>query len=102
MSDTKVKKITKKQLIANQNNAKKSTGPKTTDGKKIVDFDPKGIFLVRVDQQKVERLTMYRQSFHMDIAGTHPHVVWNHEGTSVLYNSAETGHSQLYMIPDVT
>ncbi len=36
MSDSKTKRITKKQLTANCENAKKSTGPKTIQGKKRV------------------------------------------------------------------
>jgi Tol biopolymer transport system component len=73
----------------------------SADGSKIVDFDHKGIYLVRVDERKVERLSAYRSSFGMDIASTHPHPVWNQDGTKVLYNSAETGHSELYLIEDI-
>jgi Tol biopolymer transport system component len=74
----------------------------SADGRRIVDFDHKGIFVVDVGSGSVERLSLYRNPFRMDIAGTHPHVAWNHDGTQVLYKSAETGHSELYLIPDAT
>ena len=73
----------------------------SADGTRIADFDHKGIFLVHLADGSVERLSIYRKPFRMDVAGTHPHVVWNHDGSQLRYNSAETGHSELYMIPDV-
>jgi hypothetical protein len=67
-------------------------------GTMIADFDGRGIWLVRVKEQKFERLAAFRKGFDMSHVGTHPHCVWNHAGTHVLYNSEETGHSEIYMV----
>lgn len=67
-------------------------------GRMIADFDSQGIFVTRIKEQTVERLATYRKKFDMSHKGTHPHCVWNHAGTQVLYNSEETGHSEIYMV----
>jgi hypothetical protein len=67
-------------------------------GTMIADFDGRGVFLVRIKEQKFERLATYRKRFDMSHKGTHPHCVWNHAGTHVLYNSEETGHSEIYTV----
>jgi hypothetical protein len=72
------------------------------DGNKVIDWDEKGILVLRIREQTVERIATFRNKFRMDITGTHPHAVWNREGTQVLYNSAETGQSEVYLIPNVT
>jgi hypothetical protein len=72
------------------------------DGNKVVDFDDQGILLLRNKAETIERIATFRNHFRMDTAGTHSHAVWNHEGRQVLYNSTETGHSEVYLIPDVT
>lgn len=69
------------------------------DARSIADWDHKGMYLVHIDQQRVERLVEFRQRFDMSNQGTHPHCVWNRDGTQLLYNSAETGHSEIYLIP---
>jgi len=68
-------------------------------GKFIVTFDKEGVILVNVAKQLVERPVFFNPKFDQSHAGTHPHCVWNHDGTQILYNSAETGNSQLYIIP---
>ena len=65
---------------------------------KIVDYDGRGIYLVRVSEQEVEYLAEYRNKYEISHAGTHPHPVWNREGTQVVYNSGETGHSEVYLV----
>jgi Tol biopolymer transport system component len=67
-------------------------------GTKVADFDREGIYLVWVDEQRIERLAEFRAPFDMTHGGTHPHCVWNYDGTQILYNSAETGHSEIYLI----
>ena len=67
-------------------------------GTMIADFDGKGVFLVLVKEQRVERLAAFRKPFDMSHKGTHPHCVWNRDGTQILYNSAETGHSEIYLV----
>jgi WD40 repeat protein len=68
-------------------------------GTMITTWDRQGVILVRVEEQKVEYLTSFEPGFDMSHAGTHPHCVWSPDGTQILYNSAQTGHSQLYIIP---
>ena len=63
------------------------------------DCDGKGIYVVRVDEKRVDRVATFRKPFGMSHKGTHPHCVWSQDGTQVLYNSAETGHSELYIVP---
>lgn len=68
-------------------------------GKMIVTWDEEGVILVRIDEQKVDRLASFGPGFDMSHAGTHPHCLWSPDGTQILYNSAQTGTSQLYLIP---
>lgn len=67
-------------------------------GTMIVDHDGQGVFLVHLHEQRVERLTTFRAGFDISHKGTHPHCVWNRDGTQVLYNSGETGHSEIYLL----
>jgi hypothetical protein len=69
------------------------------DGSKITTWDDKGVVLVDINAQRVDYLAMLDPSFDQSHRGTHPHCVWNHDGTQILYNSAQTGTSQLYLIP---
>ncbi len=64
----------------------------------IADFDGKGIFIVHIDGKKFERVARFRKEFDMGHKGTHPHCVWNPKSPQVVYNSAETGHCELYMV----
>lgn len=68
-------------------------------GKVIADWDRDGLYLVHVEEQRVERVAEFAQRFDMSHRGTHPHCVWSPDGTQLLYNSAESGHSEIYMIP---
>jgi hypothetical protein len=68
------------------------------DGQSIVDSDREGIYVVRLEQDTLERLVHFAQSFDGTHHGTHPHPVWNHDGSRILYNSAESGHSEIYLI----
>jgi len=70
-------------------------------GDRIVDSDAEGIWQVHLGEQRLERLAEFTHPFRMDHHGTHPHPVWSRDGEGVLYNSAETGHSELYFLPDV-
>ena len=65
----------------------------------IVTSDEGGVVLVDVAEQTVEQLAVFKPRFSQKHSGTHPHCVWNRDGSQILYNSAETGHSQLYIIP---
>jgi len=69
------------------------------DGTMITTWDDESIILVRVPEQKVERLASLNPGFDMTHRGTHPHCIWSLDGRQILYNSAQTGHSQLYLIP---
>ena len=68
-------------------------------GTMIVTWDNEGVILVRIPEQTVEYLTYYQNPFEVSHMGTHPHAVWSHDGSQILYNSAESGHSELYLIP---
>jgi len=69
------------------------------DGKTIADSDREGVYLVHVEDGRVERLAEFAHGFDMSHKGTHPHCVWSPDGSQLLYNSAETGHSEVYMVP---
>jgi len=69
------------------------------DGRTIADSDREGIYLVHIEAQRIERLTAYARPFDMTHKGTHPHCVWQPDGSHLLYNSAESGHSEVYMVP---
>jgi Tol biopolymer transport system component len=68
------------------------------DGEKIVDADKMGIYIAHLQSGNIERLVNFAQTFDGTHHGTHPHPVWNHDGLRILYNSAERGHSELYLI----
>lgn len=68
-------------------------------GTMITTWDDKGVILVRVSEQRVEYLASLEPTFDQSHQGTHPHCVWSPDGRQILYNSAQTGHSQLYLIP---
>jgi hypothetical protein len=68
------------------------------DGGRVLDADAQGIYVVRLGEGAVERLADFARPFDTTHHGTHPHPVWNHDGTRVLYNSGETGHSEVYLI----
>ena len=68
------------------------------DGTSILDSDRDGVYVVRLDGPRVERLAAFARSFDGSHHGTHPHPVWNPDGSSILYNSAESGHSEVYHI----
>ncbi|MFW6155165.1 MAG: TolB family protein [Planctomycetota bacterium] len=72
------------------------------DRDRILDADTRGIYVVRLDRGRIERLAEFAVPFDHTHHGTHPHPVWNHDGSQILYNSAETGHSELYLIPAAT
>ncbi len=67
-------------------------------GMSILDADRKGIYVVRPELNTVDRLIAFSKTFDGTHHGTHPHPVWNHNGSQVIYNSAETGHSEVYHI----
>ena len=66
-------------------------------GQRIADFDGKGIFVTHIKEQRIERVATFRKGFDMSHKGTHPHCVWSRDGTQILYNSAETGHCEVYL-----
>ena len=69
------------------------------DGTLITTWDSEGVILVDINAQKVEHVTSFKPGFDMTHMGTHPHCVWHPDGSQILYNSAQTGHSQLYILP---
>jgi len=69
------------------------------DGSLITTWDSDGVILANVEAQTVEHLTSFAPGFDMSHSGTHPHCVWHPNGSQILFNSAQTGHSQLYIIP---
>lgn len=71
------------------------------DEESIADADRQGVYLYHLADGRKEYLAAFRHPFEMTHRGTHPHAVWNRDGTQVLYNSAETGTSQVYLIPSV-
>lgn len=68
-------------------------------GTMITTWDNEGVILVKIDEQRVEYLASLKPGFDMSHKGTHPHCLWSPDGRQILYNSAQTGYSQLYMIP---
>ncbi len=70
------------------------------DGKWIVDMVQDGIVRICVDTGEVEQLARFTQSFDKTHHGTHAHPVWNRAGDKIIYNSAESGLCQMYIIPD--
>ncbi len=69
------------------------------DGDKITTWDDRGVLLVDLAAQSVDHLAMFMPPFdHKTHRGTHPHCLWSPDGSQILYNSAQSGHSQLYRI----
>jgi len=68
------------------------------DGKRIADSDREGVYVVHVEDGRVERLAEFARAFDTSHRGTHPHCVWSPDGSLVLYNSAESGHSEIYAV----
>ncbi len=68
--------------------------------KRIVTWDAHGIVMVDLEAQVSGYLATWPEGVdHVTHKGTHPHPVWSADGHQVLYNSAQSGHSQLYLIP---
>ena len=65
----------------------------------IVTSDDRGVVLVDVARRTTERLVVFQPPFDTSHRGTHPHCAWSRDGTRIVYNSAESGVSQLYVIP---
>lgn len=70
-------------------------------GRYITTWDREHVILVDLERQSVENVATLSPSFDMSHRGTHPHSLFSPDGKSILYNSAQTGTSQLYLIPDV-
>jgi Tol biopolymer transport system component len=68
------------------------------DGTSILDADTEGIYVVRPDQNRVDRLATFDRAFDSTHHGTHPHPVWSRDGSQVIFNSAESGHSEVYRV----
>lgn len=68
------------------------------DNNRVVDFDKRGVYMVHLDEQRIERLVDFTAPFDTSHHGTHAHPVWNHTGDQILFNSAETGHSEVYRL----
>jgi hypothetical protein len=66
--------------------------------KKILTSDDQGVILIDINKQDVERLCFFNPKFDLSHAGTHPHCAWNHDGSQIIYNSAQTGKSKLYVM----
>jgi hypothetical protein len=64
----------------------------------IFDWNDEGVYAVNISEQRFEWMVRFRQRFDQSHAGTHPHSVLNRDGTQLLYNSAETGHCELYTV----
>lgn len=71
------------------------------NGRCIADCDNDGAFVAFVDEPRVERLSTFTARWDTSHKGTHPHIVWNRDGTQALYNSAERGPSDLYLLPNL-
>ena len=69
------------------------------DGSQVVTWDDDAVIIVHVNEGRSERVATFGIRFDQSHQGTHPHPVWNADGSQILYNSAQTGHSQLYMLP---
>jgi Tol biopolymer transport system component len=69
------------------------------DGTRVVTWDDEGVILVDVGEGRSEHLATFGEGFDQSHRGTHPHPVWKADGSQILYNSAQTGHSQLYLLP---
>jgi Tol biopolymer transport system component len=67
------------------------------DGTCVLDSDRAGIYIARLDKGRMERVVEFATTFDGTHHGTHPHPVWNQDGSQVIYNSAETGHSEVYL-----
>jgi Tol biopolymer transport system component len=67
-------------------------------GRLILDADAEGIYLVHLEEQRLERIATFGGEFDTSHHGAHPHPVWNHDGTALLYNSGETGHSEIHAL----
>ena len=70
------------------------------DNNRITDFDDDGVYVVHLDAGRVDRLVEYAAQFDMTHHGTHPHPVWSPDGRRILFNNAETGHSELFLLTE--
>jgi hypothetical protein len=64
----------------------------------ITTCDAKGVVLARLTEQTVEHVAAFTAPFDGSHQGTHAHCVWSPDNNWILYNSAETGNSQIYMV----
>ena len=69
------------------------------DHSMIATWDDRGVILVHVDEGRWEYAASFGEGFDMSHRGTHPHPVWKGDGTQLLYNSAQFGHSQVCLLP---
>jgi len=68
-------------------------------GTMLATWDETHVLLVQAETETIEQIATLKPGFDMTHGGTHPHCVWKPDGTQILYNSAQTGNSQLYLIP---
>lgn len=70
------------------------------DGSLIATEDDDGVVVVDAVTRRTRRVARYGRRFDKTHRGTHSHCVWSPDGKQLLYNSAESGLSQIYLIRD--
>lgn len=55
------------------------------------------IIILDIEKDTVHRTTSFPVTNHSH-SGTHVHPVWSRDSSSVLYNSDQSGHSELYLL----